>query len=250
MSDEQTLVHAMGAFHLWREWKLEPMPEPGVGISQDQEIRDAWLEDPDPKVYLRSAMYGAEKTLWTDRVLEATCGIVPNEEGKGGHPEGQPIPTEGCTCGIYGYATLEDFIIPTFAGFVSGPVVGVMKVWGNFVLANFGARFQFARPVMLFVNQDYCAGDSEWYATQLRKMYECPTLVSRISDEWIEVKATGEQKFPNISPPLDLRPMLMQESEMKEHYTGETPDWGTINLVQGHRKLQTPAHTQKEVTNG
>lgn len=252
-------------FFGWREWKLsiDIIPQQWQDLSSyfknknDQTIEEAKRilgldnyyelavsESIGGNLFLRSSMAGSS-TVWDNPVIKATC-IKKKEEQK--HPlNDMDAPSYNCDCGIYAYSTLEDFIMPSFAGFISGPIWGCMRAWGKIVFSHFGFRCQYATPAYLFVNPDYCGESSDWVAEQLASQYEAPVKVARLT-EIFDAIIKGKHldyDYPAISPPIQLGAATMPYAEM----AADSIDWQAIAQKQAHRKIVHPAH-KKESTHG
>lgn len=256
-----------GNFFMWREWRIDPDPDSipsGTTLGQyildlnklrqkeNKKIKDPteYKEVLDNQVFLRSAMAGSG-FRWEGPVVEATC--IHNEKAKKeGVEVTQGVEHEGaphlkCTCGIHGYATLEDLLVNTFGGFTAGDVAGCIRGWGNISVHSFGSRTQFARPELLCVNPERFQshpGVAQEYAEALRLRYDCEVLVQSISDFYIEwAEKLDECPYPYIRPPVQLSGMIIPSQEVNP----EEIDWEKEGNNVQHRPASRTWHRDPRV---
>lgn len=108
-------------FYLWRQWHLD-------------------FRDGD---HLRLRSLGWNKHhVWNDQIVTASCPVDDLSH---------VAPMQDCKCGIYGYATLQDLMLSTFAGYTVDAAFGVIRCYGHIQIHDFGARVQYAQPTAIFV---------------------------------------------------------------------------------------------------
>lgn len=224
---ENQPYYGQGGFYLWREWYLTPDP---TAKPDAAEITPA-------TVRLRSTLFG-QAYIWDNVVNQAACAAEDKKahEGTDDAPGDPRVPAQHCTCGLYGFASLEDLLINTFGGYTATKVSGVMQCWGNIVLAQYGARAEYARPVALFIHPDYIQGREERYLESLTEYYRCEVRVERAADLYERLVKEGLENapYPAISPLVDLKGMRIPEAEMDP----AALDWDSIKAEQERRNFR------------
>lgn len=190
----------LGDVFLWREWKLN-----------------------NPRRPLLQSIGGTDY-LWEGPVNESQCfaaqarGHVPGISLRS-HPDSVPVPAPGCTCGFWGYATLEDFLAAGVGGLNVHPIVGLIRGYGEYVAQEFGMRVRFARPELLLVMPHHFVRRPEPLEAWLRDLYQCEVQYVDVQPFYTEQCALLDsdgpgRRFPCIVPPVDLTRLTMPMAEV------------------------------------
>lgn len=173
-------------FYLWREWN--------IANAYSHLISDVCL----------SSTGHNQDFIWTDSITEARCELNETEH---------EIASENCSCGIYGYATLQDLMIATFAGYTASPIFGLIQCYGNVFLYEHGARVQYAKPVFLFIDPDYDVKNRLFYETQLSHRYDAEIAFATPYDLYKLIKI-NPRCYPNALPPVDIAKIMVDSVDV------------------------------------
>lgn len=160
-------------FYLWRQWHLDP--------NDNSDLK------------LRSVGWNTS-FVWEQPLVKAFC---PTEDLQ------HVAPVEQCKCGIYGYATLQDMMLATFAGYTIENAFGLIQCYGRVQIHESGARVQYAKPLAVFVPPSLSHKLAPWWIKNMVDFYgasleiiEPLTLYKRLTKR--------SSSYPNILPPVHL----------------------------------------------
>lgn len=189
-----TSIHAVSQpFYLWRQWAI---------ADQDR-----------CSLRLRSYSDWNTSFIWSQGVTVASC---PCED------DNHVAPAAECRCGIYGYATYQDLLIASFAGYTIDAVFGVIQCYGKIHIHQSGARVQYARPISLFLPPAVAHNFSVVSIKEMVSFYGTTLEIIEPSTLWKFVK-NNPTVYPVVCPPVSLSTFSVQEQSI--NYTGLFSDF-------------------------
>ena len=143
----------------------------------------------------RPGLIGYGHTRWEPGGRPTRAECLPGDGTPAAHPEGSPVPAEGCACGLYANHTWardpnSDFLRVDGMGLEPDDVFGVVEAWGRMEVHEDGFRAEFARPIALFART---GAELEWDVPSERMAAEYGCVLIRVGS--VEELAAELEQF-------------------------------------------------------
>ena len=130
----------------------------------------------------RPGLIGYGHTRWESGGQPTRAECLPGNGTPASHPEGFPVPAEGCACGLYASHPWardpnSDFLRVDGMGLEPDDVFGVVEAWGRMEVHEDGFRAEYARPIALFART---GAELEWDVPSDRMAAEYGCILIRV----------------------------------------------------------------------